>query len=224
MNDFTAWTPWLLLAMLLLPTGGALLARVIARWAGARVVPVVGGAACVGAIVCVIALQTLPVNADALGRLRIFVPSSDLVIASESLITIPTAGPIAAQLDPTATAAAPTRTPTDIPTPTDAPTTTPEPTTPPPPTEVPPTEVPPTATSAPTAAPPPPTEPPVAAAPTRVPDRSQPLRYEVQSGDTLRGIAERFDVTVEELLRYNGLTPEEGDSLRVGQVLYIPPR
>ncbi len=46
--------------------------------------------------------------------------------------------------------------------------------------------------------------------------------YVVQPGDTLRGIAEEFGVSVDALLDANGLTPEEGDQIRPGQELIIP--
>jgi LysM repeat protein len=46
--------------------------------------------------------------------------------------------------------------------------------------------------------------------------------YVVQPGDTLRGIAEEFGVSVDALLNANGLTPEEGDQIRPGQELIIP--
>lgn len=60
----------------------------------------------------------------------------------------------------------------------------------------------------PTAAPPPP--PPT------------PRTYTVQPGDTLRGIAAQFNVSVADLLRVNNLTAAQADSLRPGQVLTIP--
>lgn len=47
-------------------------------------------------------------------------------------------------------------------------------------------------------------------------------RYTVEPGDTARAIAERFGVTVAELLEANDLTPEQADSLRIGQELIIP--
>lgn len=47
-------------------------------------------------------------------------------------------------------------------------------------------------------------------------------RYIVEQGDTLRGIAQQFDVTVDALLRFNGLTPAQGDQIRPGQTLLIP--
>ena len=49
-----------------------------------------------------------------------------------------------------------------------------------------------------------------------------PRTYTVQAGDTLRGIAAQFNVSVPDLLRANNLTPAQADSLRPGQVLTIP--
>jgi len=47
-----------------------------------------------------------------------------------------------------------------------------------------------------------------------------PVTYEVQPGDTPSGIADRFDLTVEDLLAANGLGPD--DAILVGQLLQIP--
>lgn len=44
--------------------------------------------------------------------------------------------------------------------------------------------------------------------------------YTVQSGDTLSGLAERFNTTVDELVAANGLT--DPNSLQPGQTLLIP--
>jgi LysM repeat protein len=68
----------------------------------------------------------------------------------------------------------------------------------------------PTATLEPTATPAPPAAP------------AAGRRYVVQAGDTFRAIAERFGVSVADLLRANNLTPEQADNLRVGQELVIP--
>jgi LysM repeat protein len=80
----------------------------------------------------------------------------------------------------------------------------------------------PTATTAPTepptATPVPPTETPIP--PTAAP--AGPRTYRVQPGDTLRSIAEQFNVSVQALLDANDLTPEEADSLRIDQELVIP--
>lgn len=210
-------TGWLLLGLLLLPTLGALLARLVARWAGVRAVQVTGVLGFAAAIGCLLALRWLPEDVTALGRLRIFLPSSDVVIASESLLELPTVAPTALPLVPTAT---PTSRPTATATRTSAPTRTtqPTPTETPPPTEIPPTETPPPTEIPPTRIPPTPAPQPT------TPPRQAVQRYVVQSGDTLRSIANRFDVSVEALLRYNSLSTDEGDSLSVGQELLIPPQ
>jgi LysM repeat protein len=44
----------------------------------------------------------------------------------------------------------------------------------------------------------------------------------VQTGDTLRGIAEQFNVSVQALIDANNLTPQQADALRIGQELVIP--
>lgn len=80
-----------------------------------------------------------------------------------------------------------------------------------------------TPTPAPTATPEPTPEP--TATPEPPPPEPEPPQqqvYVVEPGDTLRGIAEQFGVSVEALLNANGLTPEEGDQIRPGQELIIP--
>jgi LysM repeat protein len=199
-------TLWLVLGVLLLPTIGALIARAVEYRGSSRAVQLIGGLGFAGAVLCLLALQWRPIDAATLGRLNIFLPSSDVVVAQDSFVEIPTVAPTTRLVTATATpTVAPTSTATAAPTATSEPT----PTTPPPPTEIPPTEAPPP----PTEAPPPPPPPPAAG----------PQRYVVASGDTLRGIAERFNVSVGAILRYNGLSEEDGDNLRPGQELLIPP-
>jgi LysM repeat protein len=49
-----------------------------------------------------------------------------------------------------------------------------------------------------------------------------PRTYVVESGNTFRGIAEQFGVTVEALLGANDMTPEDSDAIYPGQELIIP--
>jgi LysM repeat protein len=48
-----------------------------------------------------------------------------------------------------------------------------------------------------------------------------PVSYEIQSGDSLRGIAQRFGVDVDKLQILNGIT--NPDAIEAGAVLQIPP-
>lgn len=118
-------------------------------------------------------------------------------VASEATAAAPTEAPSAAATE-TAATEAPTEVPTEVPTaeltavPTDEPTATP--------------------TEAPTAAP----------EPTAPPASAGPRKYTVQPGDTLRSIAEQFNVSVKSIIDANQLSDAEADSLRVGQELVIP--
>lgn len=84
--------------------------------------------------------------------------------------------------------------------------------------------IPPTATTAPTAVPtaPPTATPAPTELPTAAPAPAGPRKYTVQTGDTLRSIAEKFNVSVKAIIDANKLTAAEADSLRVGQELIIP--
>ncbi|NJN66729.1 MAG: LysM peptidoglycan-binding domain-containing protein [Chloroflexaceae bacterium] len=125
----------------------------------------------------------------------------------ETAIPIPTASATPAEVmaptgttTPTATLP-PTPTATTIPTAT--PTTTPT-------IELTPTEVViPTATPAPPEPPPPPPPP--------------PRTYTVQEGDTVRSIAQEWGVSVEDILQWNNMTPEEADAISTGQELVVSP-
>lgn len=70
-----------------------------------------------------------------------------------------------------------------------------------------------------TAAPPPPAAPPT---PTTRAGTTEGERYEVQPGDTLLDIAERYGVSVEDLVQANRL--DNPDLLVPGQILIIPNR
>lgn len=58
-------------------------------------------------------------------------------------------------------------------------------------------------------------------APTDTPVSAGPLTYVVQPGDSLYSIAQRYNMTVDELMALNGIT--DPASLQVGQVLKISP-
>ncbi|MFQ5578602.1 MAG: LysM peptidoglycan-binding domain-containing protein, partial [Anaerolineae bacterium] len=66
-----------------------------------------------------------------------------------------------------------------------------------------------------------PTTPPATATATAPPVASAPVTYQVQAGDTLGGIALQFDVSVDDLVKANGL-PGKDAIIRIGQELIIP--
>ncbi|XSG73178.1 LysM peptidoglycan-binding domain-containing protein [Herpetosiphon llansteffanensis] len=78
-----------------------------------------------------------------------------------------------------------------------------------------------TPTSEPTATTEATSEPTATAEPSPLPTAEQ-RTYTVEDGDTLRSIAEAFDVTIAELLEANDLTPQQADQLQPGDVLIIP--
>ena len=49
--------------------------------------------------------------------------------------------------------------------------------------------------------------------------RTEPVEYTVQAGDTMGTIAQKFDVTIAEIVIENGVDP---DAMQVGQILTIP--
>jgi len=263
----------LLLAMLLLPTLGALLGRLLGRWLGPRALAVVATLGFLGALGSAVALHQSQVERTALGSLAIFVPAEGPLIDAGAfslarpaspdvdepqvalLETSPAAtssagaaafsatttarAPEVAALDPKSPPAASTATdaPTTVPTTAPTPTSTPEPAvTPEPlpePTSTPlpePASTPlPEPTSTPLPEPEPtqePTEQPAATSPPPAPGgpSESPEVYFVREGDTLRSIAERFDISVDALLRYNGLSAAEGDALQLDQRLLVPPK
>lgn len=201
----------LLLFALVLPVLGAILLRVLGgRLSQAQLYSAAGGIFAV-VLVSVLLLARSDVPSLQIGALSVLLPVSapeDIGVAVP-VAELPTSG--ATLEEPTAeaapTSAAVTSAPTAAPTeaPTLAATAAPEPSEAP--TEAP-TVAPTTApTAAPTAAPPPP---------------SEPRKYTVQPGDTLRAIAEKYNVSVTAIVEANKLTPQEADSLRVGQELVIP--
>lgn len=60
-----------------------------------------------------------------------------------------------------------------------------------------------------------PTEP-----PTSSPSPTQPTQYTVQAGDTLGGIAQAYDVSLQDLMAVNGI--DDPNLLQIGQTLVIP--
>ena len=196
---------YMLLALaLVLPVLGSIILRVLAPRLSP---PQIGGAAALifgVALASVFLLARANVPSLQVGDLSLLLPApaaeespSELQPAtSEPLPTAapePTAGlPIVAPTDTPATTA--TAAPTVLPTEE--------------PTEEP-TEPPPTAT-------------PTPELPTPTPQPAARRTYVVQRGDTLRGIAEQFNVSVQALLEANHLTAAQADNLRVGQELIIP--
>ena len=59
--------------------------------------------------------------------------------------------------------------------------------------------------------------------PTTTADSSESIeKYSVQDGDTGYAIAQKFDITMEELASANGFTLDELGNLQIGQELLIP--
>jgi LysM repeat protein len=159
------------------------------------------------ALASVLLLARANVASVQIGDLSLLLPAA--APAHEEPASVDQQPPTAA-LTPTGVSAPTTAAPTTAPSvpPTAVPTA--------PPTEAP--TAPPT--EAPTATPTP--EPPTPEPPTPTPQPAAPRTYVVQRGDTLRSIAEQFNVSVQALLEANNLTPKQADSLRVGQELIIP--
>ena len=225
---------WLLLGALALPTLGAALARVLGR-GRPRILGLLGSVTAVVACVCALALAFLPDTEAALGRYALFVPARVPVLDEQTFA-------IARQ----PTALAPQATATTLPSPASTATTTPAratavtavTATPPPPNTA-------TASASPTASatatrtatpsntptftatPSATVTPSVTATPSPAATATatpRPRTYVVRAGDTLRSIAERFDISVAALLRANNLTPAQADALRQGRELIIPAR
>ncbi|MBA3946448.1 MAG: LysM peptidoglycan-binding domain-containing protein [Herpetosiphonaceae bacterium] len=221
--------PSLLLLALVLPTVGALVARLIARQSYQAML-IIGGVTAAVAMASVVALQFIPVDQIALGRYAIFVPARAPLVDNQTFALVRPTPPLPATTEPSApvVALAPTLQPIAVPPtlapPTPAPslvtTALPAPTpsatasdTPVPATAT----IMPTNTLIPTATTTPTTRPRVIA--TTKPTRR---KYSVQKGDSLRSIAAQSDVSVQALLDANDLTPKEGDNLQIDQTLIIP--
>lgn len=54
------------------------------------------------------------------------------------------------------------------------------------------------------------------------PPQNEPIEYQVQAGDTILAIAERFGISANRLAFENGLNAEQAALIRIGQVLLIP--
>ncbi len=220
----------LALIALLLPTGGAILARLIGRRFGNRATQIVGALSFAIALGSAVALYGAEIDRVALGPLAVFVPARGPLIESEafSLRRAATDEPTAvevAELEPSVEVPTPAQpqtstAPSPTPASTASATSVPAASATPRPTDIA------TASPTPTTALVTPTAQPAVQPTARTPNRpaTEPRAYFVEEGDTLRSIAERFDLSIEALLRYNGLSRTEGDQLQVGQKLFIPPR
>lgn len=225
-------TVGMLLLIVLLPAAGALLAR-FADWRGQpRMARVIGVVSFGATLACAVVFQALPadpigagafvergpiVDSDAyrLGRAVVAMPTAIMLAEVVPLVDVaslpPPAAGAAAEVSASEPAAQPTPEPTSTPLPapslepTMTPVSTPEPTS--------------TQISTPSPAPsltPSPTQL-VVARPT-----AGTRTYVVRAGDTLRLIAERLNVSVDALLRFNDLSSADGDRLAVGQELFVP--
>jgi len=208
----------LLLALaLVLPLIGATVLRLLGGRLGERQSYVIAAVVLAIAVASVALLARSDVSRVQVAGLTVLLP----VVAPVEDDLLPRDLPLPAEPPDDVGTSAPTATgaPTSAPTATRAPTATPEPTatsapTPEPSATAEPTAEP-TATSAPTPEP--------TFAPTAPPaPPPAPRRYTVQPGDTIRAIAERFGITVTELLRANNLAASAADTIRPGQELVIP--
>lgn len=201
MSAFVAWV--LLLCALVLPFAGALALRLASQRLSDVQAYIGAISMLVLATVSVLVLARSNIDRLQLGPVSLLLPLTAPVNALPIDLPVPT--------DESPNAPAPTA----LAFPTDSPATAPtaealdEPT--PEPTAVP--------TPEPTAAPTP--EPTVAPTPEPAP-AAAPRTYTVQNGDSLRGIAEQFDVTVAAIIEANNLSLEEADALQVGRELIIP--
>ncbi|NNJ10113.1 LysM peptidoglycan-binding domain-containing protein [Chloroflexales bacterium ZM16-3] len=189
----------MLFLALLLPLLGAVALRLLDARMGERRVLIASAVVFGVAIASALALSRSDVGAIRIGDVSLLLPGTrpDTVFVLPADIPIqgnPEDAPVGPPVLPTLTPRpSATATVTATPLPSATPTDTPEP---------------------PTATPEPPTATPEPPAGGRT--------YTVESGDSLRSIAEQFGVSVDAILQANGLTPAQGDALRVGQELVIP--
>ncbi|MBX0327199.1 LysM peptidoglycan-binding domain-containing protein [Oscillochloris sp. ZM17-4] len=184
---------------LLLPVLGAVALRLFAERLGARGILIAAAAIFGVAIASALILSRSDVGAIRVGDVSLLLPGT----RPDAVFVLPADIPV--QGDPEATPAGPPVLPTLTPRPSATATASPTP---------PPTATPTLTPEPPTATPEPPTATPEPPAGGRT--------YTVEPGDSLRSIAEQFGVSVEAILQANGLTPAQGDALRVGQELVIP--
>ncbi len=193
-------TLWLLIALALLaPPLGVIALRLLRSRIGDDGVAIGASVLLIVAAVSLLIISRSPLPPVRVGDLTLLparAPASPETLEDGIMPVLPVVTVVAPPTLTPRPTTTPTATPTPEPTATPAPTATPTPE--------------PTATPAPTAT------------PTPEPTVAGPRRYTVQSGDTLRAIAERFGVTIEAILQANNLTPAQGDNLRVGQELTIP--
>jgi LysM repeat protein len=200
----------LLALALALPIAGAVVLRLLSQHLSAP--QLYGMAALIFAVVfgSVLVLARANVSSIQVGELSLLLPvadTEDLPANTQPPTADVSSPPLSTAEQPTpAATSAPTGVPTTVASPTaSTPTETLSP--------VPPTETP---------SPIPPTETPSPIPPTETPQPAGRRTYVVQSGDTLRGIAEQFNVTVQAIIDANNLTAAQADSLRPGQELVIP--
>lgn len=191
----------LIIVALVLPAPGVILLRVLGSRIGQRRVVIGAAVIFASAILSALILARSEVRVLRVGSYSLLLPGTQ---PFDVAVLIPPEEPAAPP--PVAPAGTPRPSPVPAPTATLEPTAT--------------TEA--TATALPTATPEPTAtlEPTATSAPSPAPAAGR--RYVVQAGDTFRAIAERFGVSVPDLLRANNLTPEQADNLRVGQELVIP--
>jgi LysM repeat protein len=193
----------LLIGALALPVAGALVLRLVGRWLST---PLLYGAAAVvvlGAAACALLLARQHSQALQIGGLVVIQPIG-LEPDGDGANGEPHEEELAPTPAPTSVAPSPSATSTPSPSPTRTQTSRPSPT--PEPTE--------TATPEPTET--------ATSEPTEEEEEDETTIYVVESGDTIRSIANAYGVSVEAIMEANDLSASEADNLQVGQELIIP--